>query len=151
MGQGRQPNSLAWGHNDRSRSGADRCTGDRLSREPDLSLQVACAPRNPVPFCNNSISSTVGKDQNLGNNRRYCEFLEDLGRHLKRSIGTSKRCELPLQRVVAGIAYVVNDSKKKSIYIRGGEYQHVDRSVCVSLFGKRRANQIDPILDIITC
>ena len=151
MGQRHQPNSLAWSDNDWLQSGIDCCSGDHLSREPDLSLQMAYAPCDPVSFCNNLISRTLGKDQNLGDNRRYCKVLKDLGRHLKWSISILKCCELPFKRVVASITYVVNDSKKKLIYIWGGKYQHVDQSIGVSLFSKWQDNQIDPILDIIIC
>ena len=95
MGQGCQSVSLAWGHNDRSRSSTDCCTQNRVSIELGLPLHVAYATRDPKPFHNKQVPGTVGKYQSLGGNRRYCEVLQHLGRDFKRSFGASKHCEVP--------------------------------------------------------
>ena len=81
MGQGRKSIHPAQGDYDWSRSSTDRRTTNHLSAEPALSLQVAYATHDPKPLCNDPISSTVGKDQEMGHNlTKFLNLWDDIWR-----------------------------------------------------------------------
>jgi hypothetical protein len=122
MGQGRKSIHLAWGDYDQSWSSADRCIANHVSTEPALSLQVAYVTCNLKPFYNNAISSTIGDDQEMGYNRRSYWVSWSLGQDMERSISTSKSYQLSWKRMVAGVAFMVWDCKKRPIHLWGREY-----------------------------
>ena len=136
MGQGCQSVGPAHGNNDWSWSSVDCCTQSHVPTELGPPVHMARAMCNPEPLCNKRVWGTVGKDQKLGDNRRSCRVLQNLGRDLHQSFSASKHCEIPCNWMVAGIAYVVWDSKEKLIYFWGGEHQHANWSVCVYFFNR---------------
>ena len=83
MGQGHQPIGPAHGNYDQLRSSADCCARVCIPTEPDPLLPVACATCDAQPFHNDRVPGAMGKDQDLGENRRYCQVLQHMGQDLK--------------------------------------------------------------------